>query len=108
MRFLPRPDLERTAQDVDEIYALTAEELQRAGGADERRRIFRRALLRSYEAGIDAQREIYRRLPADPSDEPTRRIRRPVARASATPTPDPDNEPTDPALQLPADPWRKH
>lgn len=58
MSYLPRPDAERTAQDVDEIYALTAEELQRAETAEERRRAFRHGLLQAFEAGVDAQREV--------------------------------------------------
>ena len=58
MSYLPRPDAERTAQDVDEIYTLAAEELQRATSASERRHAFRHALLRAYEGGIDAQREV--------------------------------------------------
>jgi signal transduction histidine kinase len=58
MSYLPRPDYERTAQDVDEIYTLTAEELQQAETPEERRRAFRLGLLRAYEGGIDAQREI--------------------------------------------------
>ena len=108
MQYLPRPDSERTAQDVDEIYALTAEELQKARSPDARRRIFRMALLRSYEAGVDAQRELYRKLPQDPSQDTTRRIRRITTRTFERPTPDPDEEPTDPSMQLPPDPWRKH
>lgn len=43
---------------MDEIYALTAEELQRADTAEERRRAFRHGLLQAFEAGVDAQREI--------------------------------------------------
>lgn len=58
MTYLPRPEPERTNQDVTEIYALAAEELQRAEDAEERRRAFRHALLRAYEAGVDAQREL--------------------------------------------------
>lgn len=58
MTYLPRPDPDRTDQDVTEIYALAAEELQRASDAEERRRAFRLALLRAYEAGVDAQREL--------------------------------------------------
>jgi hypothetical protein len=58
MAFLPRPDAARTAQDVEEIYALTAEELQRASTPEERRLAFRHGLLQAYEAGVDAQREV--------------------------------------------------
>lgn len=58
--YLPRPDAERTAQDVDEIYTLTAEALQRASTPAERVRAFRVGLLRAYEAGVDAQRELER------------------------------------------------
>ena len=58
--YLPRPDADRTAQDVDEIYALTAEALQRARSPEERRRAFKEGLLRAYAAGVDAQREILR------------------------------------------------
>jgi hypothetical protein len=58
--YLPRPDAERTAQDVDEIYALTTEALQRAATPAERVRAFRTGLLRAYEAGVDAQRELER------------------------------------------------
>jgi hypothetical protein len=42
---------------VDEIYTLAAEALQTAESPSERRKAFRTALLRAYEAGIDAQRE---------------------------------------------------
>lgn len=56
MAYLPRPDAAQTAQDVDEIYALTAEALQRAQTPAERVATFRQGLLRAYEAGIDAQR----------------------------------------------------
>jgi hypothetical protein len=58
MSYLPRPDAARTGEDVDEIYALAAEELLRAETPDARRKSFRRALLRAYEAGVDAQREL--------------------------------------------------
>lgn len=58
MTYLPRPEPERTDQDVTEIYALAAEELQRADTAEKRRHAFRHALLRAYSAGIDAQREL--------------------------------------------------
>jgi hypothetical protein len=78
MTYLPRPDAERTGQDVDEIYALAAEELSRADTDVARRRAFRRALLRTYEAGIDAQRELIQSYPHDrpkplpPAPEPLR------------------------------------
>lgn len=58
MSYLPRPTTERTAQDVDEIYALTADELKRAATPEDRRAAFRRGMLRAYEAGVDAQREV--------------------------------------------------
>lgn len=58
MSYLPRPDTERTTQDVDEIYALAAEALQVADSPAARRKAFRTALLRAYEAGVDAQREV--------------------------------------------------
>ena len=58
MTYLPRPEADRTTQDVDEIYALAAEELSRAATPDDRRKAFRHALLRAYEAGVDAQREL--------------------------------------------------
>jgi hypothetical protein len=54
--YLPRPDAAQTGQDVDEIYALTAEALQRAQTPAERVAAFRKGLLRAYEAGVDAQR----------------------------------------------------
>jgi hypothetical protein len=57
---LPRPDLDRVTQDVDEIYLLAAEALQRCLTAEERRNAFRQAMLRCYQAGTDAQREIIR------------------------------------------------
>ena len=66
--YLPRPDSERTAQDVDEIYILAAEALQRAQTPEERRNAFRQALQRAYEAGTDAQREI---VQAYSHDRPT-------------------------------------
>ena len=66
MVFLPRPDAERTAQDVDEIYALAAESLQLAPDPPARRRAFRTAMLRAYEAGVDAQRELAQRSPRAP------------------------------------------
>jgi hypothetical protein len=58
MSYLPRPEAERVEQDVDEIYALAAEDLQRADTPGERRKAFRLSLLRAYEAGVDAQREV--------------------------------------------------
>lgn len=58
MSYLPRPEANRTAEDVDEIYALAAEELRKALSPEERRNAFKQAMLRAYEAGIDAQREI--------------------------------------------------
>ncbi len=60
MTYLSRPEPNRAAQDVDEIYVLTAEKLQRAQTPEERRRAFREGLLRAYEAGVDAQRELAR------------------------------------------------
>lgn len=63
MAYLPRPDAARTGQDIDEIYALAAEELQRADSPETRRKMFRQALLRAFEAGIDAQREIIQNYP---------------------------------------------
>ncbi len=65
MTYLPRPDAERTRQDVDEIYTLAAEDLQRAKDPAARRRAFRQALLRAYEGGADAQREIFHDYPHD-------------------------------------------
>jgi hypothetical protein len=61
--YLPRPDADRTGQDVDELYALAAEELQKATSPEQRRKMFRQILLRTYEAGVDAQREVYRDYP---------------------------------------------
>lgn len=58
MSYLPRPDADRTGEDVDDIYALAADELRRAETPEERRRYFKQALLRAYDAGVDAQREI--------------------------------------------------
>lgn len=58
MPYLPRPDAERTGEDVDEIYALAADELRQAETPEERRKAFKQAILRAYDAGIDAQREI--------------------------------------------------
>lgn len=58
MPYFPRPDLERVTQDVDEIYLLAAEALQRSLTGDERRHAFKQALLRAYQAGSDAQRDI--------------------------------------------------
>ena len=58
--YLPRPDIERVSQDVDEIYLLAAEELQRSLTAEERRTAFKQAMLRCYDAGVDAMREITR------------------------------------------------
>ncbi len=56
--YLPRPDAARTALDVDEIYTLTAEALQRASTPAERVQAFRTGLLRAYGAGVDGQREL--------------------------------------------------
>lgn len=63
--YLPRPEATRTGEDVDEIYALAAEELQLADTPGDRRKAFRLALLRAYEAGVDAQREINQSYPHD-------------------------------------------
>lgn len=63
MSYLPRPDAPRTGQDIDEIYALAAEELARAESSEARRKAFRQALLRAFEAGVDAQREIIQHYP---------------------------------------------
>lgn len=60
MPYLPRPDIERVSQDVDEIYLLAAEELQRSLTPEERRTAFKQAMLRCYDAGVDAQREVMR------------------------------------------------
>lgn len=88
MPYLPRPDAERTGEDVDEIYALAADELRQAETPEERRKSFRQAILRAYDAGIDAQREIFlsfvhdRPTPVppppdeeDPGTLPTERVR---------------------------------
>lgn len=58
MSYLPRPSSNRTGEDVDDLYALAADELRKAETADERRGVFRRCILRAYDAGVDAQREI--------------------------------------------------
>lgn len=58
MSYLPRPEANRTGEDVDEIYALAADDLRLCETAEDRRKSFRQALLRAYEAGVDAQREI--------------------------------------------------
>ena len=58
--YLPRPDIAQVTQDVDEIYLLAAEALQRCLTAEERRTAFKQAMLRAYQAGVDAQREITR------------------------------------------------
>lgn len=63
MSYLPRPNASRTGQDISEIYALAAEELQHADSPEARRRHFRQALLRAFEAGVDAQREIIQHYP---------------------------------------------
>lgn len=69
--YLPRPVANRTGQDVDEIYALVLDELQHAT-AENRGKIFRNGLLRAYEAGIDAQREVVHNYPHDhPTPLPT-------------------------------------
>lgn len=60
MSYLPRPEISRVTQDVDEIYLLAAEALQRCLTAEERRDAFKQAMLRAYQAGADAQREIIR------------------------------------------------
>ncbi len=60
--YLPHPDPDRMAQDVDEIYALAAEELQLAASATDRRQAFKRALQRAYAAGTDAQRSIVEQM----------------------------------------------
>lgn len=59
MSYMPRPDAARTTQDVADIYALTADELQKASTNLERREAFRIGILRAYEGGIDAQREVF-------------------------------------------------
>lgn len=58
MSYLPRPEANRTAEDVDEIYSLAADELRKAVTPEERRHAFKQAMLRAYAAGVDAQREI--------------------------------------------------
>jgi hypothetical protein len=58
MSYLPRPTPRRTQRDVDEIYQLTVEALREATTPEKRREAFQAALLRSYEAGVDAQRDI--------------------------------------------------
>jgi hypothetical protein len=58
MSYLPRPEAERVAEDVDLIYSLAAEALQRASSPADRRKSFHTALLRAFEAGVDAQREM--------------------------------------------------
>lgn len=99
MSYLPRPDTERTAQDVDEIYALAAEALQRAQSPLERRKAFRTALLRAYEAGIDAQREV---LHDYTHDRPT-----PVPPPPQEPVEDPGTLPPGPRpVATPGGVWR--
>lgn len=96
MSYLPRPDAGRTAEDINEIYTITSEELRLAKTPEERRAVFRRGMLRSYEAGIDAQREI---LAEYIHDRPT-----------PAPPPPPlvsDDEATDPGLLPPNPPPRK-
>lgn len=88
MSYLPRPEADRTAQDVDEIYTLAAEELQRADAPAERRKAFRHALLRAYEAGVDAQREL---VSSYAHDRPT-----PVPAAPAPDEDDPGTLPPGP------------
>lgn len=58
MSYLPRPEAARVTEDVDLIYNLAAEALQRALSPTERRKAFHTALLRAYEGGVDAQREM--------------------------------------------------
>lgn len=87
MPYLPRPDAERTGEDVDEIYALAADDLRLAETPEERRKAFKQAILRAYDAGIDAQREILLSYvhdrptpvppPPDPDDPGTLPIDRP-------------------------------
>lgn len=110
MSYLPRPDVDRTAQDVDEIYAMAAEELHRALTAVERRYAFRLALLRAYEAGIDAQREsliahIHERptpVPAAPAPEPSTTTR-PGAYRSEMETVERFGDPDDPGTLPPGE-----
>ncbi len=80
---------------MDEIYALAAEELRKADSPATRRKAFRHALLRAYEGGIDAQREI---LQSYPHDRPT-----PVPPPHAAGTTDASGEP-DPGVLPPAPP----
>jgi hypothetical protein len=56
--YLPRPSAERTAEDIGEIYQITVDELRRAKNPEDRKEVFRRGMIRCYEAGIDAQREV--------------------------------------------------
>ena len=65
MSYFPRPDIERVTQDVDEIYLLAAESLQSSRNPEERRRAFKTALLRAYQAGSDAQRDIVKNYDHD-------------------------------------------
>ncbi len=103
--YLPRPDVDRTAQDVDDIYALAAEELQHADSPAARRAAFRHALLRAYEAGTDAQRELIASythdrptpVPPAPVHDPDDPGTLPVERgSSATPGPFKVTHPNEP------------
>jgi hypothetical protein len=107
MSYLPRPDAARTQQDVDEIYLLTVEELRTAQGPEERREVFHKALLRAYQAGTDAQRDITRSYE---HERPT-----PVPPPPAEEDIDPGGDlPDGPRLQtaprgafMPGKPWRR-
>lgn len=55
---LPRPDPNQAIQDVDRVYTLAAKALQEAHTPSERLAAFREALMRAYEAGVAAQRQV--------------------------------------------------
>lgn len=78
------------AQDVGEIYALTAEELQLATSDTDRRQAFKRGLQRAYAAGTDAQRAIVEQMGHREPRAPTQ--------------PFTDEEVTKPTLTLPPAP----
>ncbi len=68
MSYLPRPNADRVKDDVDVIYQLTVEQLQKADTSEDRRKAFQNALRSAYDAGVDAQREIVVR---DAHERPT-------------------------------------
>jgi hypothetical protein len=70
MDYIPRPKVQRVAQDLDDLIEIHLERIVAAPGDPERRRALHSAMLGAYEAGIDAQRAVLLSPPPTPLPPP--------------------------------------